>query len=299
LHTEAEKVYFLDCPLFAKESSIHQEKPQSGNEMKAKITLHFLLALILALFLAGSLGAIYGNMLVKQKLERQGFQLLQLQELAARGAADSASQSLPSELVQSNLDCRATLIRAIWLTILLTACGFALTHKMYYHIQATLLKPIDKITGSLSELLTEELQLRRLPVNRDSALFQLAETCNLMLDNWQREKDHQQQVFRMLQKTAMQLIEIFEEPTVAMVGSKEMLLANNNAKDFFIGEGGQRLFQYLSEAIRQEHSEFVSHGLRYTIKIPAQPKYKPDALITVYQFQCAGKIEPEGPKKEG
>ena len=278
----------------------------SGKIMKAKFVLQFLLILTFAIFLGTSLTTIYGSLLVKQELARQDQQLNQLQILQQglpvetpelkQSSAPRAIQTLQSELLQSNQDCQKILIDTIWFIVLLTACGFAITHKMYYHIQSTLLKPIDKISSALSGILTDELQLRRVSANPDTVLFQLTETCNLMLDNWQREKDHHQQVFRMLQKTAVQLIEIFEEPTVAMAGSQEMVLANNNAKDFFIGEGGQRFFHFLTDAIKQNHSEFTSHGLRYTIKIPPQPKNKPDALITIYQFQYAGKVEPEGPK---
>lgn len=274
--------------------------------MKAKFVLQFLLILTFAIFLGASLTTIYSGLLVKQELTRQNLQLKQLQMLQQGLTADSpemkqnaasrAILNLQTELLQGNEGSRKILVNTIWFIVLLTACGFAITHKMYYHIQSTLLKPIDKISSALSGILTDELQLRRVSANPDTVLFQLTETCNLLLDNWQREKDHHQQVFRMLQKTAVQLIEIFEEPTLAMAGSQEMVLANNNAKDFFIGEGGQRFFHFLTEAIKQNHSEFISHGLRYSIKIPPQPKNKPDALITIYQFQYTGKVEPEGPK---
>jgi hypothetical protein len=303
LHTRGEKVYFLNWSFstlidLRKSTSIH-----SGNAMKAKFVLQLLLVLILALFLGGSLASIYSNLHLKQKLAEQHLQLKQLQMLQQELPVDSdklkhdsvsgAITVLQSELLLGNLTCRAILIKGTWFIILLTACGFAATHKMYYHIQSTLLKPIDRIDTVLSELLTDEIQLRRISVSRDTMLFQLAETCNLMLDNWQREKDHHQQVFRMLQKTAVQLIEIFEEPTIAITGSQELALANNNAKDFFIGEGGQRFFLFLTEAIKQGQSEFTSHGLRYTIKTQPQPKHKPDLLVTIYQFQCAGKMEQE------
>jgi len=269
----------------------------SGKNMKAKFVLQFLLILSFATFLGISLTTIYGNLLVKQELAKQALQIEQLQGLLQeQKPSPKAILNLQSDLQKSNQESRKILISTIWFIVLLTACGFAITHKMYYHIQSTLLKPIDKISSALSGILSDELQLRRVSANPDTVLFQLTETCNLLLDNWQREKDHHQQVFRMLQKTAVQLIEVFEEPTVAMAGSQEMVLANNNAKDFFIGEGGQRFFHFLTEAIKQNHSEFTSHGLRYAIKIPPQPKNKPDALITIYQFRHAGKAEQEGPK---
>jgi hypothetical protein len=274
--------------------------------MKAKFILQVLLILTFVIFLGTSLTTIHSSLLVKQELARQEQQLHQMQTLQQeisvdileweQNAVPQAILDMQSELQQSNQSCNHILTNTIWFILLLTALGFAIIHKMYYHIQSTLLKPIDKINATLSGILTDEFQLRRIAANPDTVLFHLTETCNLLLDNWQREKDHHLQVFRMLQKTAVQLIEILEEPTIAMVGSQEMVLANNNAKDFFIGEGGQRFFHFLTEAIKQNHSEFTSHGLRYTIKIPSQPKNKPDALITIYQFQYAGKVEQEGPE---
>ena len=267
--------------------------------MKAKFILQFLLIFTFVIFLGTSLTTIYGSLLVKQELDQQEQRLHQLQILqqSEQGAVSETILDMQSESLQNNQNCNNILINTIWFILLLTAFGFAIIHKMYYHIQSTLLKPIDKINSTLSGILTDEFQLRRVSANPDTVLFQLAETCNLLLDNWQREKDHHQQVFRMLQKTAVQLIEILEEPTVAMTGSQEMVLANNNAKDFFIGEGGQRFFHFLTEAIKQNHSEFTSHGLRYSIKTPPQPKNKPDVLITIYQFQYAGKVEKEGPTR--
>ncbi|MFA6930629.1 MAG: hypothetical protein WCT05_09890 [Lentisphaeria bacterium] len=273
--------------------------------MKAKFVLQFLLVLTFALFLGTSLTTIYGNLLIKQELSKQDQQLRKLQVLQQKlmlpagnqqTSEQNALQNLEKELIATNQYSREILISTLWFIVLLTACGFAITYRTYYQIQSSLLKPIDKITSALSGILNDELQLRRLAVNRDTALYQLNETCNLLLDNWQREKDHHQQVFRMLQKTAVQLIEICEEPTIAMAGSQEMILANNNAKDFFIGEGGQRFFHFLSEAIQQNHSEFDSHGLRYKIKIPPQPRNTQDCLITIIQFLPAGKIMPEGPQ---
>lgn len=222
--------------------------------------------------------SIYFNLQLKQCLAQQLLITDSMPESPA-GANEQFRQ-----LGSLNELCRHHIFCSVWSMVALSLTGFALVHKLYYQLQSDFLKPIERMNRGLSSLLDEELQLSRLSVSPNCALFKLAQTGNLLLDNWQNEKDHHRQVYRMMHKSATQLIEAFELPTVIMVGNRELLLANSSAKDFFIGEAGESFFSSFQEAIAQERDRFSSHGVEYKIVTPMQPRAEPELILRIYQF---------------
>ena len=246
--------------------------------MRSKSNFQFLLLLYFCLILAMGISSIYFNLQLKQCLTEQ----LSL-AAAARQAPDTAAETLEQAAALSQR-CRTYVFHSVWSMVALSLAGFALVHKLYHQLQFDFLKPIERINRGLAGLLNEELQLSRLSVSRNCALFKLAQSCNLLLDNWQSEKDHHQQVYRMMHKSATQLIETFELPTLIMVGNKELLLANSSAKDFFIGEAGESFFAAFQEALAQQKDEFSSHAVTYGIIAPLQPRAEPELMLRIYQF---------------
>lgn len=289
--------------------------------MKSKYSIQSQIILIFLVFLAAGLLSVYGSLSINKNLrtyhERQALLLQQQRAFLDGGDAFGALAGLRdihAQLVQlqaeNALHSREVLRMTVWFVVVLTAFGFALTVRACYQLEAVLLKPLEKIIlaltaivepreeqNALTEVFDSNGWLKRLPLQKEASLNRLSELCNIFLDKSREEHDLLKGQLYYYEMALSGLLSCQKVPTVVLAGDHKVLYANNEAKEMFVGEGGERFKGYLCEAARQEHIEFNSHGKRYSLLRAGMHKGEHKSnIVNVYQFDVLGDVVEEGPK---
>ncbi|HQL86029.1 MAG TPA: hypothetical protein PLH67_00245 [Lentisphaeria bacterium] len=174
---------------------------------------------------------------------------------------------------------------AIWLLAVVTSGVLYMTLKGHSRLQELLVQPLEKITSLLRTAINNPAEFVALPGQENQQLDHLASLCNTIIAERLRTEDASRSQLADMRKTADSLIEVFPEPTMALAGSQEIFLANQEAWKWLANEAGKSMRQHLLDAIAAKAEEFESHGKRFTLTTltPAQGRTSP--LLAIYQFK--------------
>jgi len=189
-----------------------------------------------------------------------------------------------------------SLKHTVWVIVFLAICDFVLAIRAFYQVESYLAKPLEQIREALKNSMRADMAFKRIPQQASPLLNEIAELCNQLFCYLQRIQDSHYLKVNMLQKTTMQLIEIPDKPIVVLTSGSELLIANALARDYLLGEAGNRFLQYLTEAASKGAHEFDSHGRRYSLTLfePKQQEAK-YCVVNVYEFEFKGIVQEEGP----
>lgn len=291
--------------------------------MKSKYSIQSQIILIFLVFLAAALVSVYGSLSMNNTMrgyqERQEVLLQQQRVLLAGDEAAETREGLrglqrqqEAELEAHALLSRQILRMTVWFVVVLTAFGFALTVRACYQLESVLLKPLEKMIlalasiveprgeqGALTAVFDASGWLKRLPSQNEASLNRLSLLCNAFMDKSSESNDLLKGQLYYYEMALSGLMSCQKVPTVVLTGDHKVLYANNEAKEMFVGEGGERFKGYLCEAARQGHTEFSSHGKRYSLLRAVTRKGESKSnVVNVYQFDVLGDVVAEGPKPQ-
>ncbi|MFA6814913.1 MAG: hypothetical protein WCS73_01280 [Lentisphaeria bacterium] len=189
-----------------------------------------------------------------------------------------------------------SLKHTVWFIVFLAICDFILAIRAFYQVESYLAKPLAQIRDALKKSMQEDIAFKTIPQQASPILNEIGELCNQMFRYLQRMQDSHYLKVNMLQKTTMQLIEIPEKPIVVLTSGSELLIANALARDYLLGDAGDRFLQYLLEAASKDAHEFDSHGRRYSLtRIEPKKQEAKYCVVNIYEFEFKGIVQEEGP----
>lgn len=291
--------------------------------MKSKYSIQSQIILIFLVFLAAALVSVYGSLSLNSTLrghhQRQALLMQQHRVLLAgdevaetREGLRGLQRLLEEEQAVLAVRSRAILRMTVWFVVVLTVLGFALTVRACYQLESVLLKPLEKMIlalaaiveprgeqGELTAVFDASGWLKRLPPQNEASLDRLSRLCNVLLDKSGESNDMLKGQLYYYEMALSGLMSCQKVATVVLTGDHRVLYANNEAKEMFVGEGGERFKGYLCEAARQGHNEFSSHGKRYSLVRAVTRKGESKSnVVNVYQFDVLGDVVAEGPKPQ-
>lgn len=195
--------------------------------------------------------------------------------------------ALEQQLAGLNSGMLKTITRAVWLVITCVSIGMVFAMKGHHRLQNILIRPIGKMAGVIKDILDDNQQVHRLPIQNDPLLNELAKLINNLIDKQQRELDKGRQQLHDLQQAANTLVDILPRPTILFAGQHEIFLANKAAWDMLAGDAGKSLLAHMRDAIAKKQDFFDSHGIHFSLKTLHGPGNTVPTWLYIVEFARA------------